>query len=174
MVELIKQRDVRGYAYDEAKASFELLARRHLGQVPTYFKLVQIDVSNVMQYDEQGDVTPRSLAVVRLRLGPGEVITEAADGNGPVHALDLALRKAVEGRYPEIRNIRLEDFRVRIINADLGTDAKPRVVIRNECDDKPDWWTLGVSSSIIEASVEALVDAFIYDLYKSGVESRYL
>ena len=175
LVELIKQRDLQGYAYDEARASFELLVRRRLGQVPTYFQPVQIDVSNNLRYDEAGEVLTRSLAVVRLRVGsgPAGLITEAADGNGPVHALDLALRKALEPLYPDLREIRLEDFRVRIINANLGTDAIPRVVIRNERDNKPDWWTLGVSASIIEASVEALLDAFIYELFRSGVESRY-
>ena len=175
LVELIKQRDLQGYAYDEARASFELLVRRRLGQVPTYFQPVQIDVSNNLRYDEAGEVLTRSLAVVRLRVGsgPAGLITEAADCNGPVHALDLALRKALEPLYPDLREIRLEDFRVRIINANLGTDAIPRVVIRNERDNKPDWWTLGVSASIIEASVEALLDAFIYELFRSGVESRY-
>lgn len=175
LVEVIKQRDVQGYAYDEAKASFELLVRRQLGQVPNYFQLVQIDVNNVLQYDEAGDVRTRSLAVVRLRVGsgPSGLVTEAADGNGPVHALDLALRKALVPLYPDLQDIRLEDFRVRIINANLGTDAIPRVVIRNERNGKPDWWTLGVSSSIIEASVEALLDAFIYELLRGGVESRY-
>ena len=175
LVEEIKARDVQGYAYDEAKASFELLVRRQLAQVPNYFQLVQVDVNNVLQYDDQGAVRTRSLAVVRLRVGEGPegLVTEAADGNGPVHALDLALRKALLPLYPDLREIRLEDFRVRIINANLGTDAIPRVVIRNERDGKPDWWTLGVSSSIIEASVEALLDAFIYELFRSGIESRY-
>ncbi len=175
LVEVIKQRDVQGYAYDEARASFELLVRRQLRQVPTYFQPVQIDVSNNLQYGEDGEVRTRSLAVVRLRVGPGPsgLITDAADGNGPVHALDLALRKALEPLYPDLREIRLEDFRVRIINANLGTDAIPRVVIRNERHGKPDWWTLGVSASIIEASVEALLDAFIYELFRSNVEARY-
>ncbi|MEI6557338.1 MAG: citramalate synthase [Rhodospirillaceae bacterium] len=175
LVELIKQRDVAGYAYDEADASFEMLVRRRLGMVPTYFKLVQVDVNNVLQYDDQGEVRTRSLAVVRLRFGrrTEDLITEAADGNGPVHALDLALRKALEPRYPVIREIRLEDFRVHIINADLGTDAVPRVLIRNERHGVPDWWTLGVSPSIIEASLEALLDAFIFELYRSGAPSAY-
>jgi len=174
LVDLIKRRDLLGYAYDEAEASFELLVRRRLGQVPVYFKLEQIDVNNVLQYFGD-EVRTRSLAVVRLRLGPRpeDLITEAADGNGPVHALDLALRKALEPLYPEIGSVRLEDFRVRIINADQGTDAATRVLIRNERDGRPDWWTLGVSPSIIEASVEALLDAFVYDLWQTGIESRY-
>ena len=175
LVEIIKQRDVAGYAYDEADASFEMLVRRRLGMVPIYFKLVQVDVNNVLQYDDEGEVRPRSLAVVRLRTGrrAEDLITEAADGNGPVHALDLALRKALEPRYPQIRDIRLEDFRVHIINAERGTDAVPRVLIRHERHGVPDWWTLGVSPSVIEASVEALVDAFVYDLYRSGVDCTY-
>ena len=175
LVEVIKQRDVAGYAYDEADASFEMLVRRRLGMVPTYFKLVQVDVNNVLQYDDEGEVRTRSLAVVRLRFGrrPQDLITEAADGTGPVHALDLALRKALEPRYPMIGKTRLEDFRVHIINAELGTDAVPRVLIRNARHGVADWWTLGVSPSIIEAAFEALIDAFIYDLYRSGVESAY-
>ena len=152
-----------------------MLVRRRLGMVPTYFRLEQVDVNNVLQYDEQGDVRTRSLAVVRLRFGrrAQDLVTEAADGNGPVHALDLALRKALEPRYPVIKEIRLEDFRVHIINAERGTDAVPRVLIRNERHGAPDWWTLGVSPSVIEASVEALIDAFIYELYRSGVDSKY-
>ncbi len=175
LVELIKQRDVAGYAYDEADASFEMLVRRRLGQVPVYFKLEQVDVNNVLQYDDQGEVRTRSLAVVRLRFGnrAEDLITEAADGTGPVHALDLALRKALEPRYPLIKDIRLEDFRVHIINAERGTDAMPRVLIRNGRDGKDDWWTFGVSPSIIEASAEALLDAFIYELYRSGVDAKY-
>ncbi len=175
LVELIKQRDVAGYAYDEADASFEMLARRGLDMIPTYFKLVQVDVNNIIQYDDQGDVRTRSLAVVRVRLGTRteDLVTEAADGNGPVHALDQALRKALEPRYPMIKDIRLEDFRVHIINAERGTDAVPRVLIRNERHGVPDWWTLGVSPSVIEASLEALLDAFIFELYRSGVDSTY-
>ncbi|MEI6985009.1 MAG: citramalate synthase [Rhodospirillaceae bacterium] len=175
LVELIKQRDVAGYAYDEADASFEMLVRRRLGMVPTYFKLIQIDVNDILQYDGDGEVRTRSLAVVRLRLGPGgdDLFTEAADGNGPVHALDLALRKVLEPRYPIIKEIRLEDFRVNIINAERGTDALPQVLIRNERHGSLDWWTLGVSPSIIEASVEALLDAFTYELYRSGTPPVY-
>ena len=175
LVELIKQRDVAGYAYDEADASFEMLVRRRLAMVPSYFKLERVDVDNDLQYDDLGEVRTRSLAVVRMRFGKqaADVVTEAAEGTGPVHALDLALRKALEPRYPVIGEIRLEDFRVHIINAERGTDAVPRVLIRNARHGAPDWWTLGVSASIIEASVEALIDAFTFELYRSNVGSKY-
>ncbi|MEI8396079.1 MAG: citramalate synthase [Rhodospirillaceae bacterium] len=173
LLNLIKQRELAGYAYDEADASFEMLVRRRLCMVPNYFRLAQVDVNNVLQYEGDKEPITRSLAVVRLSLSlnGGNLITEAADGTGPVHALDLAFRKALGEHYPLIEEISLADFRVHIINAERGTEAVPRVLIRNQRAGVPDWWTLGVSPSIIEASVEALLDAYTYDLYRSGIES---
>ena len=107
-----------------------------------------------------------SEAVVRVRVGDA-IRLEVADGNGPVHALDVAMRKALEPVYPALAQLSLSDYRVRILAAKDGTGAMPRVLIRSAHTDGSEWSTLGVSTNIIEASMEALVDSYTYALMKS-------
>lgn len=171
LVETVKQRDVAGYAYDAAEASFELLARRALGKVPEYFELMRFHVTDERRYNAKGELVIESEAVVRVRIG-NDIRHEVADGNGPVHALDQAMRKAIEAVYPAIRGVKLVDYRVRILAASSGTAAMPRVLIRSRNGDGTEWSTLGVSTNIIEASTEALVDSYTVKLFRDGVEAR--
>lgn len=171
LVDLVKQRDTAGYAYDTAEASFELLARRELGKVPAFFELKRFHVTDERRYNAKGELVVESEAVVRVKIGD-QVRHEVADGNGPVHALDQAMRKALESTYPLIRGVKLVDYRVRILAATAGTAAMPRVLIRSRNGDGSEWSTLGVSTNIIEASTEALVDSYTFKLLRDGVEPR--
>lgn len=166
LLDLVKQRDSDGYAYDTAEASFELLVRRELGEVPRFFELLRFHVTDERRYNAVGKMVVESEAVVRVRVGD-VVRMEVADGNGPVHALDVAMRKALEPVYPALAKVSLSDYRVRILAAKDGTGAMPRVLIRSARTDGTEWSTLGVSTNIIEASMEALVDSYTYALMKS-------
>ncbi len=168
LLETIKKRESEGYAYDGAEASFELLARRILGKVPHYFELERFTVKDERRCNAHGMLQTESEASVKVILGDGVVHT-VAEGNGPVHALDNALRKALENQYPALSNMRLIDYRVRILKAQDATGAMPRVLITSALHDKPDfiWTTLGVSTNIVEASYEALHDSITYLLLKS-------
>ncbi len=168
LLDLVKQRDSEGYAYDTAEASFELLVRGALKQLPNYFELLRFHVTDERRYNAVGALVVESEAVVRVRIAD-DVHLHVAEGNGPVHALDQAMRKALEGDYPELQGVKLVDYRVRILAA---TAAMPRVLIRSRSDDGQEWSTLGVSTNIIEASMEALVDSYIFKLFKDGVPPR--
>ncbi|RDV01953.1 citramalate synthase [Undibacter mobilis] len=165
LLEIVKEREALGYAYEAADASFELLARRTLGTVPNYFDVSQFDV-NVEQRDNAlGQRVTVTMAVVKVKIGDESMIS-AAEGNGPVNALDQALRKDL-GKYQDfIKGLKLTDFRVRILNG--GTEAVTRVLIESEDESGEHWTTIGVSPNIIDASFQALMDSIIYKLVKSG------
>ena len=171
LLDLVKQRDTEGYAYDTAEASFELLVRRELGEVPTYFTLKRFHVTDERRYNAKGELVVESEAVVRVVIG-GKEYHEVASGNGPVNALDTAMRKALEPVYPLLSGVKLSDYRVRILAAKAGTGAMPRVLIRSQNGDGGEWSTLGVSTNIIEASMEALVDSYTFKLFKEGATPR--
>ncbi len=165
LLEVLKEREAIGYAYEAADASFELLARRVLGKVPHYFDVEKFDV-NVEQRDNAvGQRVTVSLAVVKVKVD-GETLISAAEGNGPVNALDLALRKDL-GKYQSyINGLELTDYRVRILNG--GTEAVTRVLIESQDESGERWTTVGVSPNIIDASFQALMDSIIYKLVRSG------
>jgi 2-isopropylmalate synthase len=165
LLEVLKEREAIGYAYEAADASFELLARRVLGKVPNYFDVEKFDV-NVEQRDNAvGQRVTVSLAVVKVKVD-GETLISAAEGNGPVNALDLALRKDL-GKYQSyINGLELTDYRVRILNG--GTEAVTRVLIESQDESGERWTTVGVSPNIIDASFQALMDSIIYKLVRSG------
>ena len=164
LVEEMKEREAGGYAYESADASFELLARRTLGHVPDYFRVVQFDVNVEQRTNGKGPQTV-ALAVVKVEVA-GEVLISAAEGNGPVNALDVALRKDL-GKYQKyIDGLKLTDYRVRILNG--GTEAVTRVLIESEDENGTRWTTIGVSSNVIDASFQALMDSLTYKLVKSG------
>jgi len=164
LVEELKEREAAGYAYESANASFDLLARRTLGRVPEYFKVEQFDV-NVEQRHANGQRVTVALAVVKVDVA-GERLISAAEGNGPVNALDVALRKDL-GKYQKyIEGLKLIDYRVRILNG--GTEAVTRVLIESEDENGDSWITVGVSPNIIDASFQALMDSVVYKLVKSG------
>jgi len=165
LVEELKEREALGYAYESANASFELLARRTLGKVPEYFRVMQFDVNVEQRYNANGKQVTVALAVVKVDVA-GEHLISAAEGNGPVNALDVALRKDL-GKYQKyIEGLKLIDYRVRILNG--GTEAVTRVLIESEDETGESWTTVGVSPNIIDASFQALMDSVIYKLVKSG------
>ena len=157
----VKRREAEGYAYDGADASFELLARRTLGSVPKYF-----DVLSFRVIVEEREGVMVSEAVVKVKVGD-QVYLNAGEGNGPVNALDVALRKDL-GRYQSfISDMELVDFKVRILNG--GTGATTRVLIESRDGKGNRWFTVGVSPNIVDASFQALSDALIYKLVREGV-----
>ena len=129
LVEELKEREAAGFAYESANASFDLLARRTLGKVPEYFRVEQFDVNVEQRYNANGQRVTVALAVVKVDVA-GERLISAAEGNGPVNALDVALRKDL-GKYQKyIEGLKLIDYRVRILNG--GTEAVTRVLIESE------------------------------------------
>ena len=160
----VKAREAEGYAYEGADASFELLARKHLGGAPKYFDVESFAV-NVEHKRLPGGLYAASLAVVKIRIGE-EALISAAEGVGPVDALDTALRKDLGVYQKHIQDVRLLDFRVRVFQG--GTDAVTRVLVEFGAPDGARWSTVGVSGNIIEASFQALVDAISYRLLKVG------
>jgi 2-isopropylmalate synthase len=165
LLDEVKDREAIGYAYEAADASFELLARRMLGQVPHYFDVEKFDVNVEHRINAKGERVTVSQAVVKVKVGEDTLIS-AAEGNGPVNALDVALRKDL-GKYQSyITGLALTDYRVRILNA--GTEAVTRVLIESEDETGEHWTTVGVSPNIIDASFQALMDSIIYKLVKSG------
>src|SRR5579885_2710388 len=164
LLEIVKERETIGYAYEAADASFELLARRTLGTVPNYFDVTQFDVNVEQRNNAKGERVTVTMAVVKVRVGDDNMIS-AAEGNGPVNALDLALRKDL-GKYQKyIEGLKLIDYRVRILNS--GTEAVTRVLIESEDEADERWTTVGVSPNIIDASFQALMDSIVYKLVKS-------
>ena len=164
-LEEVKERETIGYAYETADASFELLARRTLGSVPHFFDVSYFDVKVEQRRnnDQGGEVL--TTAVVKVKIG-NDTLISAAEGNGPVNALDLALRKDL-GKYQSyISGLELTDYRVRILNA--GTEAVTRVLIESRDETGERWTTVGVSPNIIDASFQALMDSIVFKLVKSG------
>ena len=165
LLEIVKERESIGYAYEAADASFEMLARRTLGTVPDYFDVTQFDINVEQRNNARGERVTVTLAVVKVKVGDDNMIS-AAEGNGPVNALDRALRKDL-GQYQKyIEGLKLTDYRVRILNS--GTEAVTRVLIESEDENGDRWTTIGVSANIIDASFQALMDSIIYKLVKSG------
>jgi 2-isopropylmalate synthase len=168
LLDEVKEREAVGYAYETAGASFELLARRMLGTVPKFFDVSYFDVK-VEQRGQNGHGSEvLTTAVVKVRIGDDTLIS-AAEGNGPVNALDVALRKDL-GKYQKfIEGLKLTDYRVRILNS--GTEAVTRVLIESEDETGEHWTTVGVSPNIIDASFQALMDSIVYKLVKAGAPS---
>ncbi|MDK2956064.1 MAG: 2-isopropylmalate synthase [Desulfovibrionales bacterium] len=165
LLALIKEREKMGYEYSVAEASYELLFFKVMGWSKRYFTFLNFFV---LDSKRLGDESPHSEATVQVRVNGKEEHT-AATGNGPVNALDRALRQALEGAYPCIKNVRLKDFKVRVLSGAQrdtgGTSSVVRVLIESS-DGKDRWTTVGVSHNIIEASWQALVDSMNYKLFK--------
>jgi len=159
----VKRLESEGYEFEAAEASFDLLIRKCLGQHHPLFQLLEYHCT----YRRAGDGAWENCeATVKLMVGDTREYT-VAEGDGPVNALDAALRKALRPFYPQIDQIKLEDYKVRIINSQAATAARTRVLILST-DGPEDWGTVGVSDNIIEASWLALVDSFEYRLRRSG------
>ena len=165
LLEEVKSREAAGYAYESADASFDVLARRVMGKVPDFFTVERFDVNVEHRINAKGERVAVSSAIVKVKLGH-ETLISAGEGNGPVNALDVALRKDL-GKYQRyIEHLELTDYRVRILNS--GTEAVTRVLIESKDENDETWTTVGVSPNIIDASFQALMDSIIYKLIKSG------
>jgi 2-isopropylmalate synthase len=165
LLDEVKQREAQGYAYEAADASFELLARRVLGNVPQFFDVDAFRVTVERRHNSVGNLVTVSEATVKVRID-GESMLSAGEGNGPVNALDNALRKDL-GRYQGfIDDLELVDYKVRILTG--GTDAVTRVLIESRDGDGNRWFTVGVSPNIVDASFEALIDSINYKLIRDG------
>jgi 2-isopropylmalate synthase len=163
VLEQVKAAEYRGYAYEAADASFELLVRKVVGALPEWFTL---DSYRVMI--ERSSAEDRSEAIVRLRLGDERVVA-VGEGVGPVHALDQALRRALSDFYPALTGIHLVDYKVRILDGRAATSAVTRVMLTS-ADSVGEWTTVGVSDDIVTASWEALADGIAYGLLRAGAE----
>jgi len=174
ILERIKEREARGYSYDTAQASFELLARGELGQLPSFFEVKRYRVTVERRRNKYGDMISLSEAVVVVKIDGAKVLNVSdslgPDGSdqGPVNALNKALCKDL-GRYQGVvDDMRLVDFKVRITNG--GTDAVTRVIIDSEDAQGRLWSTVGVSANIVDASFEALLDAITWKLVRDAAE----
>jgi 2-isopropylmalate synthase len=165
LISELKELENLGYQYEAAEASFELLMRRALGLQRNYFKFESF---RVMNHKYRMDKPPLTEATIRLFIGGSEVHT-AAMGDGPVNALDTAIRKALTRFYPCLEEMELTDYKVRVLSGEHGTQARVRVLVESR-DRVCSWGTVGVSVNIIEASWQALVDSINYKLMKE--ESR--
>lgn len=168
LLDELKELESRGYQFEGAEASFELLMQRALHGYERRFRLIGFRVIDEKRVDREPSV---SEATIMLAGPDGQVEHTAATGNGPVEALDRALRKALTQFFPEIEQVTLLDFKVRVLGSEGGTGAVVRVLIESG-DTRDRWGTVGVSSNLVEASWQALVDALDYKLYKDARAAR--
>ncbi|HYM04147.1 MAG TPA: citramalate synthase [Stellaceae bacterium] len=170
LLEAVKEREFQGYSYDGAEASFELLARRAIEGVPEFFRLQSFRVIDERRWNARNELITLSEATIKVEIGGRQIMT-VAEGNGPVNALDIALRKALIPVFPEIEAIRLTDYKVRILTPQDATKAMTRVMIETSDADGATWSTVGVSTNVIDASYNALHDSLTYKLWRSGRRS---
>ncbi|GAA4713956.1 2-isopropylmalate synthase [Promicromonospora umidemergens] len=173
----VKDDEAAGYTYEAADASFELLLRSELGRRPEFYTVESwrtiietVPAGAAPPSVHAPDAVAVAEATVKIRAG-GERIVTTGEGNGPVNALDQALRTALSRVYPELARFELIDFKVRILDTELGTDAITRVLI-DTSDGEHSWSTVGVGPNVVEAAWEAVTEAYVYGLLKSGVEPR--
>ncbi len=163
LLESVKQREAAGYSYEAAGASFELLARRILYSVPEFFEIEHYRVLVERRYNAIGKKINVSEATVKINI-KGKSYLSAGEGNGPVNALDIALRRDLGEYSPYISDLELVDYKVRILTG--GTEAVTRVLIESRDEHGERWFTVGVSSNIVDASFEALIDSITYKLVR--------
>ncbi|MBM6594459.1 citramalate synthase [Microvirga pudoricolor] len=165
LLEEVKRKESEGFAFEGADASFYVLVKRMLGEVPAFFEIERFSVNVERRFNAAGELVTASEAIVKVKVGD-EILISAAEGNGPVNALDLALRKDL-GQYQDlIQDLVLIDYKVRIYQG--GSDAVTRVLIEFADKSGERWTTIGVSANIIDASFQALTDSMTYKLLKSG------
>ena len=164
--ELVKKLESEGLAFEGAEASFELLIRRHQSEYAAPFRI--LDYTCLVEQRSGRELLAEATVKVQV---DGEVLHTAADGNGPVNALDAALRKALRAFYPQLDDVHLYDYKVRILDGDSATAARTRVII-DSSDGTREWSTMGSDTNIIAASAQALADSLEYAIWKSGAELR--
>jgi 2-isopropylmalate synthase len=164
--QLIKELENEGLAFEGAEASFELLIRRHQADYQAPFRV--LDYTCLVEQREGRELLAEATVKVQV---DGEILHTAADGNGPVNALDAALRKALRAFYPQLDDVHLYDYKVRILDGDAATAARTRVII-DSADGVREWSTMGSDTNIIAASAAALADSLEYAIWKAGAELR--
>lgn len=164
ILKLVQKLEHEGYHFEAAEGSFELLMKRSLKKYKKFFELEGFRV--VIEKKSDKEITTEAILKIKVK---GVKEHTAADGDGPVNALDNALRKALKDFYPTLSNMRLSDFKVRVLDEKAGTAAKVRVLIQSQ-DELDSWNTIGVSENIIEASWQALTDSIEYKLLKDNVK----
>jgi 2-isopropylmalate synthase len=164
LLDEVKEREAVGYAYEAADASFYVLAQRALGHSREYFRVERFKVNVERRYNVNGQLVTFSEATVKVVVD-GETMISAAEGDGPVNALDKALRKDLGKYQSQIAGLELMDFKVRIFQG--GTDAVTRVLIESRDETGDGWTTVGVSANIIDASFQALTDSILYKLMRA-------
>ena len=164
---VIKEREANGYAYEGADASFELLARRSFGEVGDFFRLISFRIIDERRFNARNELVTMSEATIKVEV-KGQTRMIVAEGNGPVNALDSALRQALSPTYSSLEHMDLADYKVRILTPDAGTAAVTRVIIESVDDQGQRWSTVGVSTNVIDASYNALHDAITYKLFSDG------
>lgn len=174
ILKMVKEREEKGYHYEGAEASFELLTNALIGKQKRYFELhgYRIIIWKNADGESWSEATIKAAVPKEVAESHGyesHIEHTSSDGSGPVEALDKALRKVLEKFYPELKKVHLVDYKVRILNAEEGTNSTTRVMI-NTADDKRRWSTVGVSDNIIDASWQALVESLIYKLMKDEEE----
>lgn len=164
LLDEVKDREFIGYSYDGADASFELLARRIMGEIPRYISINEYDVG--VKKNKSGEIISSAKAQLEV---DGETIVCEGEGNGPVNALDNAIRNNIDkiSKYSKyLKDLKLVDYKVRILNT--GTEAVTRVSIESTDSKGKNWFTIGVSPNIIDASFKALIDSLDYKLFKDN------
>lgn len=170
LFETLQENEQKGLDYGGAEASFELLVRKSLGLLPNFFRLDSFRVIDERRIDARGNLVTLSEASVRVQVGQNRHMM-VAEGAGPVHALDVALRKALADVYPALGDLRLIDYKVRILNSEGGTKARIRVMI-DSTDGVDNWSTVGVSDNVIDASYSALHDSIVYKLLRDDIKRQ--
>lgn len=166
IAERLKQMELEGYQYEGADGSFELLVRQVTGSIPKFFELVYYRITGENPHADGQS----AMAVLKVKVGEQYQIA-AGEGNGPVNALDIALRTALAGFYPTLADVRLVDYKVRVMDSRQATAAKTRVLITS-ADGEKEWTTVGVSNDVIEASWVALSDSIAYKLISDKEETE--
>ena len=166
LLEMVKEREYDGYAYDGAEASFELLAREAIEGLPEYFRCTSFRVIDERRWNAKGELVTLSEATVKMEVAGKQYMT-VEEGNGPVNALDAALRKVLLPVFPQLGDVRLVDYKVRILTPGDGTRAVTRVMIESAAGAEH-WSTVGVSTNIIDASYRALHDGIVWRLLREG------
>ncbi|MFH1347193.1 MAG: citramalate synthase [Candidatus Margulisiibacteriota bacterium] len=162
LISVLKEMEHQGYSFEEGEASFELLLKRTLGLVKPFFTLDDF----LIETHKEGRNAPVVTAHIKIKV-KGKLQEATGTGDGPVNAVDNALRKVLEDIYPEIKSVKLTDYKVRVLDSAAGTAAKVRVIVVS-ADETKSWGTVGVSTNVIEASWQALVDSIEYKLMMTG------
>jgi len=163
IVERVKKMEARGFTFEAADASFELLLREEVeGKRPKFFEIESWETT--VDQNQDGSVTSRANVILKAR---GQRIESSGTGNGPVNAIDNALRSGLENFYPDLKDLELTDYKVRILEGRLGTGAVTRVLVETS-DGNGEWSTIGVHENVIAASAMALEDALTYGLLRRG------